>query len=279
MRRVVVLTLLAVLTACSSSSHHRAAPTSTPTPTTASPTPTATKASPKPRTKPVVTHRATPRPPTTAAPAPTHTSAPPDLLVNHLNGVGSATQVISVTNDGYGSSYATLRAFQETSSGWHQVFGPWAARIGYNGFAPPGQKREGDGRTPSGSYGFQYMFGVEPNPGVHFSYRRVTGSYDVWDDDSASPRYNEWVDTRYADAGRSPEPMDQVPAYNYGAVIAYNTARTPGAGSAIFLHVSHNSATAGCVSIPQYELLDVLRWMQPSAGPRIIMGPTSAVER
>lgn len=274
----MVLTLLAALAACGGSAHHRAAPAPTPTTTTMSPTPTPTKVAAKPRAKP--TRQSTPRAVTTAAaPTPTRTSAPPDLLVYHLNGVGSATQVISVTNDGYGSSYATLRAFQKTSNGWHQVFGPWAARIGYNGFAPPGQKREGDGRTPSGSYGFQYMFGVQPNPGVHYSYRAVTGSYDVWDDDSSSPRYNEWVDTRYADAGRNPEPMDQVPAYNYGAVIAYNTSRTPGAGSAIFLHVSHNSATAGCVSIPQSELLDVLRWLEPSAGPRIIMGPLSAVER
>lgn len=276
---MVLLTLLAVVAGCGGSSHHHAVPTISPTLTTASPTPTPSKATPKPRSKPVVTHRSTPpAASTTTTAGPSRTSAPPDLLVYHLNGVGSATQVISVTNGGYGSSYATLRAFQKSSSGWRQVFGPWAARIGYNGFAPPGQKHEGDGRTPSGSYGFQFMFGVQPNPGVHYSYRAVTGSYDVWDDDSSSPRYNDWVDTRYADAGRSPEPMDQVPAYNYGAVIAYNTSRTPGAGSAIFLHVSHNSATAGCVSIPQYELLDLLRWLQPSAGPRIIMGPLSAVE-
>ena len=29
-----------------------------------------------------------------------------------------------------------------------------------------------------------------------------------------------------------------VSAYDYGAVIAYNTARTPGLGSAIFLHIN-----------------------------------------
>ena len=64
------------------------------------------------------------------------------------------------------------------------------------------------------------------------------------------------------------------PAYNYGAVIAYNTARKPGLGSAIFLHVSHGSATAGCVAVPQSDVLKLLRWLNPKLGPRIIMGTT-----
>ena len=35
-----------------------------------------------------------------------------------------------------------------------------------NGVAPAGQKREGDGRTPSGVYGFDFMFGVNADPGA-----------------------------------------------------------------------------------------------------------------
>ena len=112
---------------------------------------------------------------------------------------------------------------------------------------------------------------------MRYEWRRVTGSYDVWDDDPSSARYNLWTDTRYADAGRAPEPMQQIPAYNYSAVIAYNTARTPGRGSAIFLHVSTGGGTAGCVSLPTSELLDVLRWLDPALGPRIIMGTESTV--
>jgi L,D-peptidoglycan transpeptidase YkuD (ErfK/YbiS/YcfS/YnhG family) len=73
--------------------------------------------------------------------------------------------------------------------------------------------------------------------------------------------------------------MHQVPAYNYAAVIAYNTARQPGLGSAIFFHVSHNSATAGCVSVPQGDVVALLRWLDPAHQPRIIMGTQSAVTR
>ena len=199
--------------------------------------------------------------------------------MDHLVGVGDATQVVSVIASGYGTTYATVTAYQKTASGWHVALGPWSARIGRNGFAPPGHKREGDGRTPTGSYGFSFFFGVDPAPsGLHYSWRHAA-TYDVWDDDPSSSRYNEWVDTRTADAGADPEPMHQVPAYDAAAVIAYNTARTPGLGSAIFFHVSHGSATAGCVSVPYGDVVALLRWLNPRYSPRIIMGTRSAVTR
>ncbi len=167
-----------------------------------------------------------------------------------------------------GATTATFRAYQVRGSKRSQVFGPWTARVGYHGIAAPGAKREGDGRTPSGTYGFSFFFGVDASPGVAYPYRRAY-RYDYWDDDPASPRYNEWVDARTASPGRAPEPMHNVPAYDYAAVIAYNTARRPGRGSAIFLHAGTGSATAGCVSLPQSELLKVLRWLRPSEHPAI----------
>ena len=197
-------------------------------------------------------------------------------LIDHLRGIHDAKQVIAVTSSGYGSSYATFRAYKKTSSGWRLAFGPWSARIGYNGFAPRGDKREGDGRTPTGSFHLPFMFGVDANPGVRFRYRRAL-STSYWDDDSSSGNYNRWVDSRHDATGRNPEPMHVSPAYNYGAVIGYNLSRTPGRGSAIFLHVSHNSATAGCVSIGQKRLVRVLRWLRPAKHPRIIMGTHAAV--
>jgi L,D-peptidoglycan transpeptidase YkuD (ErfK/YbiS/YcfS/YnhG family) len=60
-------------------------------------------------------------------------------------------------------------------------------------------------------------------------------------------------------------------------VIAYNAARTPGLGSAIFLHVSTGGPTAGCVSVTQDQLLSLLRWLDPARQPRIIMGTLASV--
>jgi L,D-peptidoglycan transpeptidase YkuD (ErfK/YbiS/YcfS/YnhG family) len=179
-------------------------------------------------------------------------------------------QLITVSAASGGATYAALTAYRRSAGHWRRVFGPWTARIGRGGFAPPGLKREGDGRTPSGTFGFGFFFGVLPDPGVRFRYRQ-SQPYDFWDDDPASPRYNEWVDQRRADPGLSPEPMD-VSGYDYGAVIAYNTARTPGLGSGIFLHVNIGIATAGCVTLPMDELLRVLRWLNPARSPQIRMG-------
>jgi L,D-peptidoglycan transpeptidase YkuD (ErfK/YbiS/YcfS/YnhG family) len=257
----------------------RAAPVTTRTaPSTVPPTVTTvptTVATTVPAPAPVKT--TTPVPATTAArPAPPPPPAP--LLVTRLVGVGSATQVVAVSASGYGQTTATFTAYQDDATGWHQVFGPWQADVGYAGFAPPGQKHEGDGRTPSGSFSFDFLFGVLGNPGVQFPFRPVTGHNIVWDDDPSSPLYNQWVDTNVSNAGAAPEAMDQTPAYDYGAVIAYNEDPTvPGAGSAIFLHVSDGGPTVGCVSLPTAELLAVLRWLSPAAQPRIIMGTAATI--
>ena len=199
-------------------------------------------------------------------------------LPTRLAGVHDATQVISVIASGYGATTATVRAFAKRDGKWHQVFGPWRANVGYRGFAPRGAKREGDGRTPSGSYRFSFFFGVDRNPGVHYRWRHAH-TYDVWDDDSASPRYNTWVDTRRHSAGRSPEPLHVVPSYRDVAVIAYNTRHVPGRGSAIFLHVTHHSATHGCISLPRTDVIKILRWLRPEDHARIIMGTADTVTR
>ena len=177
-------------------------------------------------------------------------------------------QLITVTATSYTATHATLRVYEVSGAKRVLVFGPWTARVGYNGIARPGRKREGDGKTPSGTYGLSFFFGVQSDLGFAFPFRHAY-SYDYWDDDPSSPRYNEWVDARKQKPGANPEPMHQVPAYDYAAVIAYNTARVPGLGSAIFLHVGTGTATAGCVSLPRAELIKVLRWLKPRDIPRI----------
>jgi L,D-peptidoglycan transpeptidase YkuD (ErfK/YbiS/YcfS/YnhG family) len=268
-----LLALCVVASGCGATKTHTAAPTTAARHSTTTVPPTTvvrTTAAP-------TTVAPTTAAPTTAAKPPVTTPATaPPLLVTRLNGVGNAGQVVAVSASGYGATTATFTAYQRASNGWQQVFGPWTANIGRNGFAPSGQKREGDGRTPSGAYGFSFFFGVNADPGVRFPFRAIPGPWIVWDDDPASAHYNEWIDNRTQSAGANPEPM-HVSAYAYGAVIDYNASRTPGLGSAIFMHVSSGSSTAGCVSLPTSELLSVLRWLDPARAPRIIMGTSAAI--
>lgn len=188
---------------------------------------------------------------------------------------------MTVVASSYGDTVATFSAYQSTNGSWQQVFGPWQAYVGENGFAPPGQKHEGDGRTPSGTYGFGFFFGDYADPGdFQFQFRPATPT-DFWDDDPSSPNYNQWIDEStqgVAAAGANPEPMYDEPAYDYGAVIDYNVNPVvPGAGSAIFLHVATGSPTAGCVSLPTSDLLSVLTWMDPSQQPLIVLGTPGTV--
>jgi L,D-peptidoglycan transpeptidase YkuD (ErfK/YbiS/YcfS/YnhG family) len=208
--------------------------------------------------------------------APVSAEAATPLLVTRLRNLGDARQVVSVTNASWSSSYATLQAFEKSPSGsWRRVFGPWTARIGRNGFGQA--KREGDGQSPVGSFRVPGMFGVAANPGTHYRWLRVDRN-DVWVDDSRSAFYNLHMRLPVNGRWRSAESMYQPRAYAYAAVIGYNTGlRRPGYGSAIFLHATTGSATAGCVSLPASQLVPLLRWLEWSKRARVVMGPESAV--
>ncbi|MBV8462310.1 MAG: L,D-transpeptidase family protein [Acidimicrobiales bacterium] len=195
-------------------------------------------------------------------------------LVTHIHGLGNAQQVITVTSSSWGSSTATVQAFENDGAGWRTVVGPTPAFVGVNGFAS--NKQEGDGRTPAGVYGFQFMFGTAPSPGVRYAYRQA-GPPDVWVDDPASSLYNTWQEAPADGRWSHAEQLDQPGPYHEAAVIAYNTARVPGKGSAIFLHVSMGHGTAGCVAVAEPALLEILRWLDPGRQPVIAMGPQSYV--
>ena len=67
--------------------------------------------------------------------------------------------------------------------------------------------------------------------------------------------------------------MDSTPSYLYGVVIAYNDARTPGLGSAIFLHVSHGSSDRRLRRrCRPTSCSTLLRWLDPARSPRIAIG-------
>lgn len=204
-------------------------------------------------------------------PVPASATPPP----SRLKGLYDARQIVVVTNNSWTSTYATLTTFEKRSDGtWRRVHGPWGARLGRNGFGSP--KREGDGQTPVGSYRIVSMFGVSASPGVRYTWHRMDRS-DVWVDDSDSDYYNLHKRLPANGRWRSAESLYQPTAYAYAATIGYNMSRTPGRGSAIFLHVGTGGATAGCVSVASSRLVPILRWLDPAKKPRFVMGPESAV--
>ncbi|NYG06669.1 L,D-peptidoglycan transpeptidase YkuD (ErfK/YbiS/YcfS/YnhG family) [Phycicoccus badiiscoriae] len=159
-------------------------------------------------------------------------------------------------------SSATVRACRRTSAGYVLDLGPYYGHVGLNGVS--WSKREGDLRTPAGTFPLRGGFGVRANPGLPQGWFRVDSS-DVWVDDSRSSLYNTHQRKPVNGRWTSAENLLKTPAYDYAQVIGYNEARTPGRGSAIFFHVDTGRGTAGCVSLPTSALLAVMRWERTGA--------------
>ena len=202
-------------------------------------------------------------------------AAPCPGVVNTLPGTQSATQLVTVTASAYGVTTASLELWQRRGGCWRHVAGPWRAWLGRSGLSA--HKREGDGATPAGTYRVSATaYGIAPDPGVHGAYHRLVCG-DWWDEDARSPAYNTFQHVPCGTApqfgGRSEALWRISPQYRYFAVVEYNaTPAVPGRGSAIFVHVSAGRPTAGCVSLPEAQLVRLLRWLRPSARPLIQLG-------
>lgn len=154
--------------------------------------------------------------------------------------------------------------------------GPWTANVGYGGWArEPG---EGAGRTPIGDFTFGTGFGTAGNPGYQLGWFDVTEA-DYWVEDPGAPDYNTHQSgpssPRRAPWSHFEHLIDYPVAYRYAAVINFNVPARSAVGSGIFLHVSRNGPTAGCVSLPVDELLVALRWID--AQTRIVMAPDNVI--
>ena len=211
----------------------------------------------------------------TAAPSSGETSACAPTPADELFSIGTATQLVTVVAPRESSSRGTVQLWQKTGECWLAAGGPWSAWLGGRGVSQ--DRHEGDRTTPAGVFGFgSVMYGVAPNPGVRYRYRRVVCG-DWWVEDSRSPYYNRF---QHVPCGSRPpfrvtdEDLSRSPtAYRHFAFIRYNSDPVvPGRGSGIFLHASTGRPTLGCVSLAVPHLVTVLRWLRPTRKPVIAIG-------
>jgi len=218
----------------------------------------------------------------------------------NLTSIGASRQVVVVTSASWHTSYATLRTFEKGADGtWRGVLGPMKARLGSNGFVLAAYRRQSTGTTPAGTFRITRSFGSLPDPGTALPYTQFD-SNDWWPYDPRSPRtYNVFQTQRVAAATWRKTWAEHLSSYGgqyrFGAIInfnlpsglyrsggqwfARNTADTR-KGGGIFLHVNGpGGGTAGCVSLAAADMRAVLRWLDPTETPRIVMGPTSAITR
>lgn len=206
----------------------------------------------------------------------------PDILTH--NGVipnkSFCKQLIVVTDEeplyNNGTTYykATLHAFELKDEKWTEVFPAYYVNLGANGIAPPDKKKEGDLMTPSGFYPILFAFGYKNDVETKMDFV-VVGKDHVWVCDTLSADYNKLVmdkDGKYRNNLKNEKLLRPDVLNKYAISIGYNMSPIiKGKGSAIFMHVerSANHKTAGCISMPEKNIVDLIKWLDPQKNPYI----------
>ena len=188
--------------------------------------------------------------------------------------VDSVRQLLVIYNNNDENNNASIIAFDKKGKSWIPVFDVIDAGIGRKGFAAPGEKREGDNRSPTGFFRLGQLFGYDNCAETQMPYQQ-TGDEDKWIDDPDSPDYNKYI--KGNTTAKSFENLKiSSDEYKLCMVIEYNTHPViRGMGSAIFLHLSYGNSpnpSSGCVVITPQNMEKLLKWMVPEAKPSILMG-------
>lgn len=139
-------------------------------------------------------------------------------------------------------------------------------RIGRGGISPTGKKREGDLKTPSGSFAMRACYFrpdrvIPKASGLKFI---ELARNDGWCDDAADPMYNKPVKLPYA--ARHEQLWRDDFVYDLIIPLGYNDGPiVPGRGSAIFMHIMRPDGlgTEGCIGLAKEDLLALLPRFSP----------------
>jgi D-alanyl-D-alanine dipeptidase len=188
-------------------------------------------------------------------------------------------QLVVVTTPNADAVDGTLQRYARptTHDAWTPVGEPIPVVVGRTGLTV--SKHEGDGRSPEGVFAIGPAFGFAPEAkDLALPYVALQPTTECVDD-VHSTHYNAVVDRATVPAvdWTSSEKMRGVRVYERGAVVRYNDAHVPGAGSCIFLHIWSGPAkgTAGCTAMSAENLDLLLRWLDPATNPRLVQYPKS----
>jgi L,D-peptidoglycan transpeptidase YkuD (ErfK/YbiS/YcfS/YnhG family) len=209
-------------------------------------------------------------------------------------------QLVTVTSANWSNTRAWLRVWRQRDGEWRLVHGPVRVRLGWNAWVRGQKRRQSTGTTPAGQFTLNYVFGNRVNPGTSMRYRHVDGN-DYWPYEPRDPAtYNIYQPHKAKTTHWRKDYRERLShfryQYAYAVVLGFNlphgvhwsakrkqyVARTRAdtrRGGGIFLHVQKTRYTAGCVAGPIKDVRWLVRWLDPSLKPRIVMGPTAWVKR
>ena len=182
--------------------------------------------------------------------------------VTKLDAAKDAKQLFVVA--GYERSTAWISMHEKDENGNWKMIMTTPGFIGKEGL---GKTKEGDGKTPVGTFSFNKAFGIADDPGCAIPYTKADED-TYWSGDN-DVMYNQMVsikDYPDLDTESSEHIVDYRYEYRYCLNISYNPDGTKHAGSAIFLHCFGNRKprTGGCVAIPEEQMYYVMRHVDPA---------------
>lgn len=181
----------------------------------------------------------------------------------------NSSQVLLVTANGTSTSYGTGSMYEKTNGEWKKISG-FAVRLGAKGMSYT--RVQNSLKTPAGVLNILSAFGVAGNPGSNYAYHKVTAN-DYWDSNSGSPTYNRMINSNIG--GDLEHLIDYQTTYKYALVTDWNYSQKPDKGAAIFIHVNGAGATGSCISLPESNMVSLMKWINPSKNPKVLVVPNS----
>nr|WP_295092146.1 L,D-transpeptidase family protein [Ruminococcus sp.] len=169
--------------------------------------------------------------------------------------------------DSSGSSCA-VRLYEKKNSSWNCLI-ETNGIVGKNGVSD--NCHEGDYCTPKGIFSLGFAFGIQPMNNLNIEYRQININC-YWIDDPLSQLYNQWVESNNITWNSAEHLIEYSDAYKYSVVINYNMNPVQAyKGSAFFIHCMTGTYTAGCVAVPEKDMLKILEWLDSSKNPIIMI--------
>ncbi|TDU04675.1 L,D-peptidoglycan transpeptidase YkuD (ErfK/YbiS/YcfS/YnhG family) [Streptomyces sp. 846.5] len=200
--------------------------------------------------------------------------ATPAAALAQLPGLGAsfrkqipadAQQVLLVSGTGKNANTGTATLYTRTADGSWLAGTAWPSHNALDGWTT--HHMEGDLHSPIGVYSLTDAGGLDANPGTKLPYTHSSAFKALG---------TGFEGESLADA------FDYVVAINYNHVAGsspLSAARPLGAnrGGGIWVHVDHGGPTHGCVSLAKADMAILLKDLDPSKHPVIVMGDAASL--
>ena len=156
-----------------------------------------------------------------------------------------------------GGTTANVYLYHKNNGSWSRVVS-CSGYVGRNGID---KVKEGDGKTPTGTYSLTGALGIKNKPTTSLPYTKITSTM-YWCADQNY--YNQLVDVAaHPHSCKGEHLINYSGYYNYVITYAYNASYTYGKGSALFFHCTANGSTktAGCVAISEANVLKIMKYV------------------